>query len=329
MAENPKINGRIDIDSPRWDQSTFFGRWKHFAWMTDYRTAIIGTNRLHEAKDLLQQYRLGTEPPGTTDEQIWYAKKLYASAFHPDTGDLQNVIGRMSFQVPGGMILTAGMLQFYKTNFSVVLWQWMNQSFNALVNYTNRNAATSMSTQQMGIAYGSATSAALVMALGLKAFLSTRAPPLVQRFVPYAAVVAANLINIPLTRQRELAEGVILLDENGNRLTESRYAAVKGISQVCLCRIIMAGPGMTMMPFIMEHLEKKPWFMRYVKFHLVFQTIMVGAFLTAMVPLACAIYPQNSSITPDALKRWEPEKYEELKKQTSKMPAALYFNKGL
>jgi len=59
-------------------------------------------------------YRIGKEPADTTREQIIYAKKLYESAFHPDTGDLQNVFGRMSFQVPGGMAITGAMLQFYR-----------------------------------------------------------------------------------------------------------------------------------------------------------------------------------------------------------------------
>lgn len=58
--------------------------------------------------------RLGQEPPGTTNEQIWYAKKLYESAFHPDSGDKMNTIGRMSFQVPGGMVITGFMMQFYR-----------------------------------------------------------------------------------------------------------------------------------------------------------------------------------------------------------------------
>lgn len=59
-------------------------------------------------------FRLKQEPAGTTQEQVIYAKKLYESAFHPDSGDLQNVFGRMSFQVPGGMAITGAMLQFYK-----------------------------------------------------------------------------------------------------------------------------------------------------------------------------------------------------------------------
>lgn len=59
-------------------------------------------------------FRLCKEPPGTTRERVVYAKKLYESAFHPDTGDKQNVFGRMSFQVPGGMAITGAMLQFYR-----------------------------------------------------------------------------------------------------------------------------------------------------------------------------------------------------------------------
>jgi sideroflexin-2 len=137
-------------------------------------------------------FRLKKEPATTTKEQLIYAKKLYESAFHPDSGDLQNVFGRMSFQVPGGMAITGAMLQFYKTNQAVIFWQFVNQSFNAIVNYTNRNANSPVTTTQLGIAYVSATTSALVASLGYKKLMEKKGNPFFQRYAPFSAVAIAN-----------------------------------------------------------------------------------------------------------------------------------------
>ena len=126
--------------------------------------------------------------------QVKFAMKLYASAFHPDSGDLQNVFGRMSFQTPGGMFITGAMLNFYKSVPQVVFWQWFNQSFNALVNYTNRNADSDVSVGRLSGAYVSATASALGVALGLNKVLERSAPPIFRRFVPLLAVAAANCV---------------------------------------------------------------------------------------------------------------------------------------
>ncbi|PSN47614.1 Sideroflexin-2 [Blattella germanica] len=230
---------RLDIDKPLWDQRTFIGRLKHFFWVTDPRTCVVSESTLDEAKQLVEQYRLGTEPPGTTQEQVIYAKKLYESSFHPDTGDKQNVFGRMSFQVPGGMLITGAMLQFYRTATAVVFWQWVNQSFNALVNYTNRNAQSPTTTTQLGVAYISATASAMITAVGCKSYWQKHASPFMQRYVPFAAVAAANCANIPLMRQNELIYGIDVFDENDNKVTQSRVAAAKGITQVVISRIII------------------------------------------------------------------------------------------
>ncbi|KAG9335633.1 hypothetical protein JZ751_004398 [Albula glossodonta] len=58
-------------------------------------------------------------------------------------------------------------------------------------------------------------------------------PAIIGRFVPFAAVAAANCINIPFMRQRELKYGIPVTDENGNRLGESANAARQAIVQVC------------------------------------------------------------------------------------------------
>ena len=106
---------RIDVDAPLWDQSSFPGRFRHFAWMTNPLLSLAPSSRLEEAKALVSEYRLGQEPPGTSPQQVRAAMQLYHSAFHPDTGELQNIFGRMAFQVPGGMLITGAMLQFYKS----------------------------------------------------------------------------------------------------------------------------------------------------------------------------------------------------------------------
>lgn len=322
---------RVDLDQPIWNLSTFTGRLQYYAWITNPLLSIQSESTLFSAKDLVQKYRAGTEPPGMTVTQIRRAQQLYLSAFHPDTGELQNVIGRMSFQVPGGMVLIGAMTTFYRSNIAVIFWQWANQSFNALVNYTNRNAAADISKKQLGFAYISATSCALVTALGLKAVLSQRASPILQRFVPFAAVCASNMVNIPLMRQSEIQNGVVVTDEDNNPVAKSKYAAFKGIGQVVFSRIVICSPSMVLLPFLMEKLEKTAFMVRYGRYvNAPFQILLSGLSLVVMVPVGCALFNQRCSITVDKLKIIDSEAYEEVKSRYGdNIPKKLYFNKGL
>ncbi|KAM9134345.1 sideroflexin-2 [Pangshura tecta] len=315
----------FSIDAPRWDQNTFLGRLKHFFNITDPRTVLVSERELDRAKALVESCRAGLVPPGTSQEQLFYAKKLYDSAFHPDSGEKMNLIGRMSFQVPGGMAITGFMLQFYRTVPAVVFWQWVNQSFNALVNYTNRNAACPISLTQIGVAYVTATSTALATAIGLNLY-TKRAPPLVARWVPFAAVAAANCVNIPMMRQQELINGIVVTDDKDCELGHSRVAAVKGITQVVISRIVMAAPGMVLLPILMERLEKFPFMKRIQVLHAPLQVMLAGGFLLFMVPVACSLFPQRCSL---ALSSLEPELRASIQAKHGDCVPYVYFNKGL
>uniref|UniRef100_A0A8V5FUC2 Sidoreflexin n=1 Tax=Melopsittacus undulatus TaxID=13146 RepID=A0A8V5FUC2_MELUD len=311
----------FNIDAPRWDQSTFMGRLKHFLNITDPRTVLVPEKELDRAKTLVEACRTGLVPPGSSLEQLLYAKKLYDSAFHPDSGEKMNLVGRMSFQVPGGMALTGCMLQFYRTVPAVVFWQWVNQSFNAFVNYTNRNAACPISLKQIGVAYVTATGTALATAVGLNLY-TKRAPPLLARWVPFVAVAAANCVNIPMMRQQEIINGVTVTDQDNNELGHSRRAAVKGIAQVVISRITMAAPGMS-------ECRAGEWGLDWglpqdQPLHP--PLLSAKSFLLFMVPAACALFPQRCSL---ALSNLELELRDSIvTKHGDKVPY-VYFNKGL
>lgn len=314
----------INIEEPRWDQSTFTGRANHFFTVTDPRNILLSDAQLEHAGRVVRDYRRGIVPPGLTENELWRAKYIYDSAFHPDTGEKMILIGRMSAQVPMNMTITGCMMTFYRTTPAVVFWQWVNQSFNAVVNYTNRSGDAPLTVNELATAYVSATSGAVATALGLNA-LTKRVSPLLGRFVPFAAVAAANCINIPLMRQRELKVGIPVTDEEGTRLGESAHAARQAIAQVVVSRVLMAVPGMGIPPFIMNALEKKAFLKRFPWMSAPIQVGLVGFCLVFATPLCCALFPQKSSMSVTSL---EAELQAELR-ETRPDLRRVYFNKGL
>jgi sideroflexin-1/3 len=51
------------------------------------------------AKNIVENYRHGIiARPGMTFDELWGAKYLYDSAFHPDTKEKMFILGRMSAQ---------------------------------------------------------------------------------------------------------------------------------------------------------------------------------------------------------------------------------------
>ncbi|KAK9964763.1 hypothetical protein ABG768_005907 [Culter alburnus] len=314
----------INIKEPRWDQGTFMGRAQHFFMVTDPRNVLLSSEVLEDARVTVENYRLGVVKPGLTEDQLWRAKYIYDSAFHPDTGEKMLLVGRMSAQVPMNMTITGCMLTFYRTTPAVVFWQWVNQSFNAVVNYTNRSGDAPLTMNQLGAAYVSATTGAVITALGLKS-LTKHLPAIMGRFVPFAAVAAANCINIPFMRQRELKYGIPITDVEGKRLGESTKAAQQAIVQVVVSRIGMAVPAMAIPPVIMNALEKKAFMKRFPVLNAPVQVGLVGLCLVFATPLCCALFPQKSSMKVSSL---EPEVQERIR-QSNPHATTVYFNKGL
>jgi tricarboxylate carrier len=252
----------------------------------------------------------------------------------------------MSFQVPGNMVITGCMMTFYKSTPAVVFWQFANQSFNAIVNYTNRNASAGVTNDQLRDAYLAATSASVLTALGFNKLIASSpalAAGIVGRFVPLLAVAAANCVNIPLMRAQEVKTGITIETASGEDAGRSGNAAQAAIAQVVPSRIGMAVPGMFIPPLVMSRLErsaayiKNPWLkapttVLLTGLCLTFSTVttkntteVLCLLYTILQPLCCALFPQKAAITLDQL---EPELQTKVK---AKFPGqtTFYYNKGL
>ncbi|XP_030562679.1 sideroflexin-1-3 [Drosophila novamexicana] len=316
---------RVDIDRPKYDQSTYLGRVKHFILVTNPLNVFASNAELERARQIVIKYRAGKEVPEASSlEDIWKAKYLYDSAFHPETGEKQLIVGRMSAQMPMNMLITGCMMTFYKTTPAVVFWQWFNQTFNAIVNYTNRSGTSPISQSQLLTSYCLATSGALGTALSLNRAVKNM-NPLIGRLVPLVAVAAANCINIPCMRMQELRNGVSLVDEKNQEVGISKKAAFVGISAVVVSRIAMAMPGMTLTPLLMEKLEKRGFLKRYPRANAPIQTLFCGFVLLFATPLGCAFFSQRAAIKVDSL---EAEVRDSIKKKRPELDT-VWYNKGL
>lgn len=316
----------IKIDDPRYDQSTYVGRAKHFFLTTNPLNLLASNHQLDEAKRIVEDYRHGViSRHDMSVDQLWDAKYLYDSAFHPETKEKMFILGRMSAQVPCNMTITGFMLTFYKTTPAIVFWQFVNQSFNSIVNYTNRSGDKPITNTDLMKSYAVATTAATATALSLKAAVS-RLPPIMARFVPFAAVAGANCVNLPFMRWNEIRDGIAVFDKDGVRVGESSYAAKKAITQVVLSRIGMAVPGMIIPPIIMNTLEQKSFMVRRPWLNSPIQIVLCGFFLTFTTPMCCALFPQKSSVT---VARLDEKLREKLLKDGMKETDRVYFNKGL
>mmetsp|Transcript_21614 Transcript_21614/g.31453 ORF Transcript_21614/g.31453 Transcript_21614/m.31453 type:complete len:323 (-) Transcript_21614:263-1231(-) len=321
------VAGDIDIENPRYDQSTFVGRAKHFFITTNPLNCLATEAQLDESKRIVDAYRRG-EKLDISEDKLWEMKQLYDSAFHPQSGEKLFLPGRMSFQVPGNMLITGCMLTFYKTAPAVVFWQFANQSFNAIVNFSNRNASAGVSNEQLGLAYAAASTASVGTALFFNKIVNT-VPALgngvVGRLVPFMAVAAANCVNLPLMRQQEIKNGIAIETADGQVVGESTVAAVNAVSQVVFSRIGMAVPGMTIPPLIMSRIEKASFIVKNPWIKAPLTVALTGLCITFSTPLCCALFPQKASINlsdlEDGLRQKVAAKYPQ--------HTTFYYNKGL
>ncbi|RUS76439.1 hypothetical protein EGW08_015808 [Elysia chlorotica] len=316
----------FQLNKPRFDQGSFNGRLRHFMEVIDPRTLLTTSKQLEDAIRLLDKYKQGNVPDGTTDKQLWESQKIKQAIIHPDTGEKIFMPFRMSGFVPFGSFVVVGMLLPNSSMRQVIFWQWLNQSHNACVNFANRNASKPTPLKRFIFGYVGAVTTAVSIAVGLNLLIrransfSLTTKLLIQRLVPFPATATASTCNVLLMRNSELSEGVQVLDNRGNVVGTSQVAAKKALKETAVTRMFLPAPILLIPPMVMSLLEKRRFLIRNPRLHLPINSVVCTMAFWLALPVAIALFPQISEIKREHL---EPAI------QSATSESVLYYNKGL
>ena len=119
----------------------------------------------------------------------------------------------MNMPIAFGLIIAA------PTPVNTIFWQWVNQTYNAAVNYGNRNATSVYTQEDLIKSYTAATATSIAVALGIRKLLESRTKSMTgakllvfNSISSFFAISSAGFLNAYLMRQTELSKGVDIFD---------------------------------------------------------------------------------------------------------------------
>ncbi|KAH9903526.1 Tricarboxylate/iron carrier [Xylariomycetidae sp. FL2044] len=316
------LPGSRELPESQYDLSTYWGRVRHTANITDPRTLLAGKKGLEDAKNLVVAYKQGEIREMTPD--LWKAKKIVDSTLHPDTGEPVLLPFRMSCFALSNLVVTAGMLTPGLKTTGTILWQITNQSLNVAINNANANKSTPLSYSKMAQSYFLAVGASCSVAVGLNSLVprlkrfSPSTKLILGRLVPFAAVASAGFLNVLLMRSEEMRTGIdvypVLSDKDRARLASegkaesevpslgrSRKAATLAVSETALSRVLNSSPIMVVPPLVLVRLQRTEWLRKNPRYTLPINLGLILGMSYLALPFALAAFPQRQKISADRL----------------------------
>jgi len=360
----------FSLTGDKYDQDTYYGRFRKMIDLVDPRTLFHTQQDLQDAQRLLKEYKNQRHALGTTDfdinsigttNEFWNAKQIRDSMTHPDTEEIIPKPFRMSGFLPFNAPICVGALSA-TSPYSILFWQWLNQTHNAFVNYHNGNKTQPIDFNTTVQGYIGAVTGACGISLGLKtlidksAYDATRKLKL-QRFIALPAIMSAAAINVILMRRNELSTGINVYYKNENNnnngvgginveeqqqqqsgsneivVGSSQFAAKKALKEMVISRMALALPvfllppiGLSVVDVISTKSSLVKGLMNKSKHtSLVLNTLFVLIGFGVGLPATIALFPQNGSIPVTDLE----ERFQHLRDENGRPIRTLQYNKGL
>lgn len=311
----------------RYDQTTFQGRLTHIQELIDMRTLLITDEEVASSQKLLKEYeKLGRNPDGVTDAQLWDAQRKVNAVIHAPTGEKMNIFGRMSMFVPANVPIAAGLLMS-KSTAATLFWQWWNQTYNVFNNYVNRAGPT---VEMMPLLQSYAL--AVTSACGIGAFIL---PALMRTFpalqllgpaVPYLAVITAGSCNVGFTRMDEIQSGIDVADADGNKLGRSVAAGRVAVFKTVTTRsMFLPIFPLLIPPVVMKIVLATGAVAAGGGAAIAIELATITACMSVGLPAALALQPLQMELDVSSL---EPE-FQNMKDKDGKPIKFVYASKGM
>mmetsp|Transcript_4390 Transcript_4390/g.6360 ORF Transcript_4390/g.6360 Transcript_4390/m.6360 type:complete len:398 (-) Transcript_4390:19-1212(-) len=329
MPEKPKIRSKEDIDREQrakenagkiafdmdkeYDLSNYKGRFTFHFDRVNPLLFFVSKKRIQQARDENLKFQLRAEASKKigsevflTPEEIKRVKKnwlIVGSAVHPDTNEVTPIWFRLSSFVTFNVPLVLIML-FYRNQtpqFNAFM-QWVNQTYNAGMNYGNRNASSPYTSKDLLRGYCGAVATSVSISYFLRTYLSKHISSLkgsrlilMNAALNYFVAALAGASNLGLMRQKEWVDGIIVSNKDGSvEYGKSKKAGKKAILETAFTRSLLPLPVLFLPATGNFLLEKIGLWPKRLYAGKMMELMLVTFSLTIALPMSIALFEQQA-----------------------------------
>jgi hypothetical protein len=238
-------------------------------------------------------------------------KTIVEASIHPDTGKPIPWVMRMCAFVPTNIPIIFGMLMLPPTPVSTAFFQWLNQTYNAGMNFGNRNASSTQTTGDILFGYSMAVSSAIGISAALRK-LSANATKnfkggkvvFANSMINYFAVASAGFLNTYCMRMGEMKRGIKIFDEMGDEIGISKVTAKSAVLQTSGSRLIMSFPTFFIPGASMLIFDKMGLIPKAKGPRTCLEVAVIAVALSLACPLSVSLFPSTGVINANEV---EPE----------------------
>ena len=182
--------------------------------------------------------------------------------------------------------------------------QWLNQTYNAGMNYGNRNASSKYTNADLARGYAGAVVTSVGIALIGRTVCANWLKSLkggklivANAFLNYLAAAFAGSSNLALMRYKELKEGIDVQNKKGTiTYGKSKEAGKKAIKETALSRFVLPLPVLFFPALTMSLMEKLTIWPRSRNLGRVLELGLCMCSLTFALPMSIALFEQRAVI---------------------------------